>query len=135
MSVLDDVKRAALAALGYLGNIQDMEYQFWLNSPYTQSSNPTFLGGPSFQSQIYTAASNQLTSSSPYRSIANSASAVGITVATTPKADETRVFTNVGVGTLTVNYNGRTGATAKAVAQDNAITLAFNSTLNYWTME
>lgn len=85
-------------------------------------------------SQVVTAATT-LTTSSPYRTLVNSASAVTITLPSTPVSNDTRVVSNVGAGTATVSYTGRAGASTKALTQDNSATFAFNSSLNYWTIE
>jgi len=76
-----------------------------------------------------------LTSASPYRTIVNSASAVTVTLpAVSSSANDTRVVTNVGAGTVTVSGAFRSGTT-KTIAQDNAITFAANTVLSYWTTE
>lgn len=135
MSTISDFKRAALQSLGYLGSNQDMENQFWQGVPYFNASSPITVNNLfTLKSQIYTANAT-LTSSSPYRSIANNASGITIALPSSPTADETRVCSNVGAGSLTVTYTGRSGASTKVIAQDNAQTFAFNSTLGYWTLE
>lgn len=85
-------------------------------------------------SQIVTA-STTLTSTSPYRTIVNSASDTTITVPASPINDETRVIANVGAGTATVSYAGFSGAATRALAQGSAVTMAYNKTLGYWTTE
>ncbi|SDV49171.1 hypothetical protein [Chitinasiproducens palmae] len=91
-------------------------------------------GGLSLRSQIVTAATT-LTATSPYRTIVNSASAVAITMPASPSIDQTLVVANVGAGSVTVSYTGRSGATTKTLAQDSSATFAYNSTLAYWTIE
>lgn len=85
--------------------------------------------------QVVTAASTTITSASPYRTRVNNASASTVVLTTSATDDETHVIANVGAGTVTVNYPGRTGASTKAIAQDNALTFAFSATLGYWTIE
>lgn len=96
--------------------------------------NGYFNSALSLGSQVITGAVT-LTSASPYRTIGDSATPFTQAVPASPLADETRVFTNVGAGTMTVSYTGRTGASTRALAQDAAVTMAFNSTLAYWTTE
>lgn len=85
-------------------------------------------------SQVITAAVT-LTSASPYRTIGNSATPFTQALPASPLADETRVFDNVGAGTMTLSYTGRAGATTRALAQDASVTMAYNATLGYWTTE
>lgn len=87
-----------------------------------------------YGSQIVTT-STVLTQTSPYRTIVNSASGTTITLPSPATANDTRVVTNVGAGTVSVSYTGRIGATTKSIAQDNANTFAWNATLGYWTLE
>ncbi|MDR5772088.1 MULTISPECIES: hypothetical protein [unclassified Caballeronia] len=85
--------------------------------------------------QLSTAASTTITSASPYRTRVNNASASTVVLTTNAADDETHVIVNVGAGTVTVNYPGRTGPSTKAIAQDNALTFAYSKALGYWTIE
>lgn len=122
---------AAFASPPTIGNVTSATGFFSLMAANKVSIGQQFVLG----SQIYTT-TQTLADTAPYRSIANSAGAITLTAPTSPTADSTRVFTNVGAGTLTVAYPGRGNPSAtKTIAQDNSVTMAFNSTLGYWTIE
>jgi hypothetical protein len=104
-------------ALGYLGSSRFLR---------------AYLGGINLDSKIITGAYTLANSSEPFNIIGNSASPFTVTMHSSPEHGEQRCFNNVGAGTMTVSYTGRTGTISKALAQDNAVTLQFNSTLNYW---
>jgi len=77
--------------------------------------------------------STVLTTTSPYRTVVNSATPCTITLPTSPTANDTRVIANVGAGSVTVSGPFRSGTVS--IAQDNARTFAWNPSLTYWTFE
>lgn len=95
----------------------------------TSTTNPFVL-----TTQVVTAGQT-LTSSSPYATVVNSASANTINLPASPSNGEVKVVGNVGAGTVTVGYTGRAGATTKTLAQDNSATFQYIAGLNYWIIE
>lgn len=94
----------------------------------------TLFNTQAYGSQVVTG-TTALAQNSPYRTIVNSASPSTITLPVTPTPNDTRVVVNVGAGSVSVSYPGRTGASIKTIAQDNANVFAYNAQLGYWTLE
>lgn len=92
----------------------------------------TLFNTQAYGSQVVTG-TTALAQNSPYRTIVNSASPSTVTLPATPTANDTRVITNVGAGTVTVSGPFRAGTVT--LAQDNSRVFAYNAQLGYWTFE